>query len=82
MLQPYQLILEDPENVPVISGIQKEMLQARFSPSFQMLNGVQEFLKAKGHGPEYILGFLNGMAECSQMLDTFELVSKAKLEED
>lgn len=82
MLQPYSQIMERPEDVPVLSQIQKEMLQSRFSPTYQMLIGTQEYLKSKGHSAEFILGFLNGLQEASNMLDNFEAIHKGKTEED
>lgn len=82
MIKDYSLMMENPEDVPVLSQSQKEQLQARFSPTYQMLLGIQEYLKNKGHGPEFILGFLNGLQTASEMLDAFETIHSQKQEED
>lgn len=82
MINDYKIILEDPENVPVVPQYLKEMIQARLSPTFQMLQGTQDYLKAKGHGPEFILGFLNGLQQASEMFDTWETIAKYREEDN
>lgn len=80
MLYPIQKAVDSIQaeevSAPLIPKGVVEWLQVRFNYSFQRQIGTIEYLKAKGHSDEFILGFIEGLETASQILDTASEIRK------
>lgn len=82
MLSQLKAIQDDPENVPELTPIQREMLQARFNGGHLMTNGTIAFLQRQGHSESFIFGYIAGMNAVCGLLDDFEFVREDRAYEE
>lgn len=57
-------------NLPLVPKELLDFLTVRFSSGYQMTIGTPDYLKTKGATESYTLGFLSGMQECLNILQS------------
>ena len=82
MLHQLQAIIDNPENVPQLSPLLREQLQARLNGGHLMTNGTIQWLKSQGFSEQYIFGFIAGMNSVCGLLDDSEFISNNQEEDD
>lgn len=81
MLQPFQQLYDNPEDVPMIPLDVAEYIQARLNAGYLMQVGTTKWLMAQGYSESYIAGFLAGCQYGVQLVDDAENIRK-QLQED
>lgn len=74
MLEPMKRIYENPEDVPVLSEVQTQGIQARFNAGFLIESGEVSNLKKQGWSEEFILGYLAAMSKVCRTLDDWHIL--------
>jgi len=81
MLQPFQHLYDNPEDVPMIPPAVAEYLQARLNAGYLMQVGTVRWLMQQGFSEAYIAGFLGGCQYAVQAIDDTETTRKQQQED-
>lgn len=83
MLYPINQVLENPQDVPDVPHAVKEYLQVRYNHAYVDVTGHTALLRKAGCSEAHILGFIEGLAYASKVLDDMELMrEQLRMEED
>lgn len=82
MLIPIDNIIKNPNDVPDIAPATKEYLQARYSHTYLDASNHITLMRKAGCSESHILGFIEGLAYASKVLDEMEYVRDLSEQED
>lgn len=72
MLKPIKHLLDNPNDVPDVPRVVKEYLQSSYNHAYLRESGIIRKMQAAGYSESHILGFIDGMAAASAILDEME----------
>lgn len=81
MLKEIQHYISNPEDVPDVPLAVKNYLQVRYNYTYLNATHHIAFMRSKGCSESHILGFIEGLAYASEVLDEMEQRIKMNKEE-
>lgn len=86
MINIIDYVIKNPDSIPDVPRALKEYLQVRYSHTYLDASNHISFMRKAGCSESHILGFIEGLAYASKVLDEMEYVRdeqhKAMDEED
>lgn len=72
MLRDIQTIIDDPENIPDIPNASAQYIKARCNLAYLVRTGVTDDLRRAGYSESHILGFIEGMNACVELVELMQ----------
>lgn len=82
MLHSIKEVIENPNDIPDIAPSTKEYLQVRYNMAYLDASNHIAFMRKAGCSESHILGFIEGLAYASKVLDEMEYVREQLAQED
>lgn len=74
MLNPINNVIENPQDIPDVPRAVKEYLQVRYNHAYLDVSGHTALMRRAGCSESHMLGFIEGLAYASKVLDDMELI--------
>lgn len=82
MLSPILNVIQNPEDIPDIAPATKEYLQVRYNMAYLDASNHISLMRKSGCSESHILGFIEGLAYASKVLDEMEYVRTQLAQEE
>lgn len=82
MLSPINNVIENPQDIPDVPYAVKEYLQVRYNHAYIDVSGHTALMRKAGCSEAHILGFIEGLAYASKVIDDMELIREQLRMED
>lgn len=74
MLNQINNVIENPQDIPDVPRAVKEYLQVRYNHAYLDVSGHMALMRRAGCSESHMLGFIDGLAYASKVLDDMELI--------